>query len=349
MKPERKAFFKKWLRKLAWLPVLLLLFIALLELFYRNQWIDTYKRELNALNPVEFPANPKKRVLVMGDSFSAATNSWVDVLRKRHSDWQIVNSAVPGTTILQANLMLENRLSDFKPDLLIYQIYVGNDLFDLRYPLNWGEIGFFRNLYWATANRIRSLAWFNYALGQFKRSVALPDFQQGKVDEGEFDPAKYSERERLYLKAEPGMIENQVLLKEGREIDMVKYGGLLSEFIYTALEADCKVVLMVIPHCSQVHPRYLERMELLGAKFGEQAAMATEEYPFLRELRAIADDKAEILNLLPVMQEREAAGHSMYYLHDAHLNDAGQAVVAELVEPVASGHRAIDRTPPAEF
>jgi hypothetical protein len=349
MKPERKAFLKKWLRKLAWLPVLVMVFIALLELFYRNQWIDTYKRELNALNPTEFPENPKKKVLVMGDSFSAAPNSWVNVLRKQHSDWQIVNSAVPGTTILQANLMLGGRLAKFKPDLLIYQIYVGNDLFDLRYPINWGEIGFFRNLYWASANRIRSLAWLNYALGQFKRSASLPDFQQGKVEEGEFDPAKYSERERLYLKAEPRMIENQVLLKDGREGDMAKYGGLLSEFIYTALEADCKVVVMVIPHCAQVHPRYLERMERLGAKFSDKKAMEAEEFPFFKQIALVRDANVEVLNLLPALKQRELAGEALYYLHDAHLNDAGQEFVAKLIEPVASGHRAIDRTPPAEF
>ncbi|MEY3442431.1 MAG: hypothetical protein RLZZ519_712 [Bacteroidota bacterium] len=333
MKPERKAFLKKWLRKLAWLPVLLLLFVALLELFYRNQWIDTYKRELNALNPVEFPANPKKKVLVMGDSFSAATNTWVDVLRKQHPDWQIVNSAVPGTTILQANLMLENRLSEFKPDLLIYQIYVGNDLFDLRYPLNWGEIGFFRNLYWATANRIRSLAWFNYALGQFKRSVALPDFQQGKVDEGEFDPAKYSERERLYIKAEPGMIVDQALLQGRRAKDMAHYQEILGEFLKAAKTANCPVMLVAIPHCAQVSRQYAQRMTMLGAAGMDSQALQAEAYPFWTEIEAHQGmATGGLLNLLPRLRALESSGIPAYYLHDTHLTDAGQAAVADAIE-----------------
>jgi hypothetical protein len=332
MKPQTKAFLKKWLRRLAWVPLILVVLLVLLELFYRNQWIDTYKRELNALNPSEWPANPRKKVLVMGDSFSAAENSWVNVLRKRHSDWNIVNSAVPGTTIYQANLMVRGRIQQFKPDILVYQIYAGNDLFDLHYPSNWKKINWARNSYWFAANHLRSLAWLNYTLGQLKRTAALPDFEQGKVNEGEFDPARYSERERLYLQAEPDLIGNQVLLQSNRLAHMTEYEALLAEFLATAKEFNCPVVLMVVPHCAQVRVSYAQRMARIGATQMGNPALRSVKYPFCRRLDAFKTEKVTILNLLPALQNQEMLGHTMYYLHDAHLNDAGQAMVAEVVD-----------------
>lgn len=334
MSPERKAWIKKWLWRLVWIPILLVLFVVILEIFYRNQWIDMYKRELHALNPGNPPQNPSKKLLVLGDSFSATPDGWVEKLRKSHPDYQITNSSVPGTTIFQANLMLSHRLAAYQPDLIIYQVYVGNDLFDLRYPINWSEIGFGRNLYWWLANKIPSLGWLNYALGQLKRQAALPDFQQGKVDGGEFDPQKYSERERLYLTAEPNLIENQVLLRGGREKDMERYLELFQAFLATAKEAHCPVLVLVIPHCAQVKKRYAERMTMIGAKGMDEAGLNNTEYAFWRKLVALKADGVRFVNVLEPIRERENAGEAMYFLHDAHLNAAGQALVAHVVDSV---------------
>lgn len=333
MKPSAKAFWIKWLKRAAWLPAMLIFMVLVMEVVYRNQWIDTYRRELNALNPAA-PAHPRKKVLVMGDSFTAATNSWVHGLRQRHPEDQIINSAVPGTTILQANLMLQRRLDEFEPELLIYQVYAGNDLFDLRYPLNWENIGWFRNLYWATANHLRGVSWLNYALGQFKRSVSLPDFEQGKVVEGNFDPTKFSERERLYLQAEPAMISDQVMLQGGRAADMEKYLVLMKEFLGTAVAAGCRVIVVVIPHCLQTHPRYLVNMQQVGIGPVDALAIQRPDYPFFQQIKALETKDVSVINLLPDLQDHEQQAQPMYYLHDTHLNDAGQQVLMDVVDAV---------------
>jgi hypothetical protein len=332
MKPNWKVIRKKWLRRMAFGTLCTLVFVFLLEVFYRNQWIDTYKRELRALNAEVDPIFSKKRVLVMGDSFTAAPNSWVNSLRTRHPDMQIINSAVPGTSIFQANLMLAGRLKNFRPDLLIYQVYVGNDLFDLRYPLNWSEIGFFRNIYWAAANHLRGLGWLNYAMGQMKRIVKAPDFQQGKVDEGRFDPSKYSERERLYLRAEPNLIGNQVLLRGGREADMTNFLALIQEFLSTATQAHVPVIVLVVPHCAQVHPRYTAHMKLVGADDMDTPDLRNSEFPFFQKIKTLERKEVQMINLLPALRECEETDQSTYYLHDGHLNDAGQATLAKVVE-----------------
>ncbi len=332
MKFDWKRHGKNLLRKMAWLLAVFLLFVVLLELFYRNQWIDTYRRELNALNLDVVPANPKRRILVMGDSFSATTNSWVNLLRTNHPDFEITNSSVPGTGIYQANLMLSRRLSTFKPDLLIYQIYVGNDLFDLRYPTNWKTIGWARNLYWSAANHIRSLAWANYALGQLKRAANAPDYQQGKVNEGEFQAEKYSERERIYLRAEPGLIADEVMLTGKRAADIADYMAELQDFLETAKSANCPVLLLVIPHCAQVDAVYAQRMAELGATGMDEPALQAIDYPFLQRLSTLQGSGMRLLNILPALQAAEQLATATYYLHDAHLNDAGQQLVAKVVE-----------------
>ena len=163
-----------------------LLFLTLgLELAWRFQWIDTYRRELNVLNPTLEVQKSGKTILLMGDSFTAAQNSWAETLRKLRPNDKIINSAVPGTSVLHANVMLSGRLETFQPDLLIYQIYVGNDLFDLRYPLNWQELSFGRYFYWALANRFRGIGWLNYALGQFNFEDEISPLAYAKLKKEE--------------------------------------------------------------------------------------------------------------------------------------------------------------------
>ncbi|MFN8394963.1 MAG: SGNH/GDSL hydrolase family protein [Bacteroidia bacterium] len=309
----------------------------ILEVFYRNQWVDTYSGELKALNPDPAPSHPRKKVLALGDSFTAATNNWVDLLRKRHPDWHFLNSALPGTTVYHANLVLGRRLADFKPDWVVYQVYVGNDLFDLRYPGAWGRVGIFRSLYWSVANRFRSLAWLNYALGKFKRSAALPDMVPEKSNEGAFDPKKYSPRDKLYLEAEPRLIVGQVRPEDGRWHDMHDYMEILDELVLRSQAAGAKVMIVVVPHCAQVSEVYADRMADIGAEGMENPVIQELDYPFFSWVKEMEVKGAKVVNLLPALRELELRGHPAYYLHDTHLSDSGQAVLARVVEEVLVG------------
>lgn len=332
MKPEIKARIRAVWRKIRWIPLILLFSLLVLEIFYRNQWVDTYSGELKALNPGPAPTNPHKKVLALGDSFTAATNNWVDLLRKRHPDWHFLNSSLPGTTVYHANLVLGRRLTDFKPDWVVYQVYVGNDLFDLRYPGAWGRVGIFRSLYWSVANRLRSLAWLNYALGKLKRAAALPDMLPEKNNEGAFDPEKYSPRDKLYLKAEPRMIVDQALVRGDRENDMAAYMELLKELVKRSQEAGAKVAIVVVPHCAQMNTFYANRMTQIGAEGMDEPLLQAEDYPFFKRIANLEQTGAVVVNLLPALRELESRGHPAYYLHDTHLSDSGQAVLGRVVE-----------------
>ena len=80
-KIQAKSKGIRWLKRLGFLMAVLLFLILGLELAWRFQWIDTYRRELNVLNPTLDVPKSGKTILLMGDSFTAAQNSWAETLR----------------------------------------------------------------------------------------------------------------------------------------------------------------------------------------------------------------------------------------------------------------------------
>lgn len=329
--------FKNILRKTRrWgLRILLtgLALVFLLEVFYRYQIIDTYRREVNFLNPQRGVERPGKRVLVMGDSFSAAPENWVDQLRKLRPDLNILNAAVPGTGVRQANFMASRRFSEQSPEIFIYQIYLGNDLFDLRYPLNWREGGLFRTMYWAAANRLRGIGWFNYALGQFRAAPPASGSADGKTTDEAFDPKKFSPRERLYLKVEPDLISNSALLLGDRKSDFEDYLDHLDDLVVYCESGSCRVMLLVIPHCAQVNEVYLEKMKDVGAKIPDPHELMNFPSPFFNGLSAHFSESPHVTLLDPTqaIHKLEHSGPKAFYNNDIHLTPAGQKAMAEMV------------------
>src|SRR6266571_2542108 len=130
------------MRKLCLLTLLVLLNLCLpllvLEWAYRTQILDTYRPELQAFNPAQVTADASRpTLLLLGDSFTAGRTSYAGLLQDTLQEWRVTNAAVSGTGVLQALYTAPHRFAHFHPTIFVYQVYVGNDLFDIRYPLNW--------------------------------------------------------------------------------------------------------------------------------------------------------------------------------------------------------------------
>ena len=126
------------MRKMLLLPLMVLVSLGLallvLEWLYRSQLVDTYRPELHTFNPPQVLAShAKPTFLVMGDSFTASRTSYAGILQDTLQEWRVINAAVSGTGVLQALYMAPKRFAQFHPSLFLYQVYVGNDLFDIRY------------------------------------------------------------------------------------------------------------------------------------------------------------------------------------------------------------------------
>lgn len=304
--------------------------LILLEGCYRFYIIDFYKGGLVGLNSeADLTAKDKKTALILGDSFSADSNSYIRELKEKYPKYRFINSAIPGTCARQHALLIKNRVAQFQPDLLIYQLYVGNDLLDWRHPWESNQISWLRKGYWYLSDRFYVLGYLNSALVPI-RQYFYQDLTI-KVDPKivhQFAPEKYSARSKLYFRAAPFLVENAVLLKGKRKVDLEELTQEIKNII-ASLPKDCKVILLPIPHCMQLGIPYVERMQLIGAKVTQVEALTAVEYPFIKYLRKeLANSNVQIFNPLPILKKKEQE-QAVYYENDPHLNRVGQQIVGE--------------------
>jgi hypothetical protein len=310
--------------------------LLLLEGTYRLEPFDFYSRELKAFNSKEDLAGSGNRptAVIFGDSFTALNENYANVLRAELPNLRIINSAIPGTGIIQTSLIAARRFRQFEPSLVIYQIYVGNDLFDISYPTNWKDVSFFRNVYWSLSNHLRSIAFINYSLAQVIKGGNLekgyqpyqPSHSIYRSSE-QFSPDRYLNNEAIFLRADPALIEKQILLLNERREDFETLVKRL-RFVLSLRAKGCSCILLVLPHPSQVHRRYLERTKRLGGAFHYEDLITREDYPFVQRLRAECRD-CLVVNPLSLFQEKEGAGIQLYWVNDIHLNPNGNELLAE--------------------
>ncbi len=131
---------RKLLNILLILPYIVVFAIIVLEVCYRYQVVDTYQPELKAFNSEEQLTKKGKTILVIGDSFSAGKDTWVSYLQKELTNYQVINSAVSGTGPVQQAYIVEKRIGQYSPDILIWQLYAGNDLWDVYKTANWNTV-----------------------------------------------------------------------------------------------------------------------------------------------------------------------------------------------------------------
>ena len=81
---------------------------------------------------------------------------------------------------------------------------------------------------------------------------------------------------------------------------------------------------------------YAERMQQIGAQGMGEPGLNNFEYAFWKKISALGDSNARFVNLLHEIRAKEYSGEAMYYLHDAHLNDAGQVTVAAFTDSLLS-------------
>lgn len=340
------------MRKIGLLALLLLLNVCLpllvLEWIYRTQLVDTYRPELQALNPAPAMADDgRPTLLLMGDSFTADRMSYADILQETLQEWRVMNASVSGSGVLQALYIAPNRFAQFRPAVFLYQVYVGNDLFDVRYPINWRTISPVRNVYWLLANHLRVIGYLNYRLGQLRATrspasavLSLQDATAAAVAAEQtetFAVERYTARSKIRLHAEPALVEDSILVQPSRQRDYAVFLTQLEKLLAFCKQEICRAYILVIPHVCQVDEAYVAHMSALGAHFTTPAALRLPEYPFLAGLRKrfASWSHVRVFNPLPMLRE-EGAKQAVYYVNDEHLNPRGQqAIAAFLVQQLS--------------
>jgi len=333
------------MRKTLLLALLVLLSLGLallvLEWVYRAQLVDTYRPELHTFNPGQVIApDGKPALLVIGDSFTAGRTSYAGILQDTLQEWRVINAAVSGTGVLQALDMAPHRFAQFHPAIFLYQAYVGNDLFDIRYPINWRTTSPGRNIYWFLANHLRVVGYLNYRLRQVgerltsnQRQALSPRVATAATATADpttaFAVEHYDARVKIYVRAEPSLLEDSILVQGSRRHDYAIFLEKLAQLLAYCQQEVCRAYILVIPHICQVDEAYLTYMGQLGARFTTPAAMRLSEYPFLVGLRArfTSWSHVHIVNPLAMLREMHRQ-QAVYYANDEHLNPGGQQALA---------------------
>lgn len=306
---------KKIIKKIAYLLFVIVSVLLLFEVVYRYNFVDFYRTELEGLNSKEeLSLSKSKTLLVFGDSFSADNNSYVKMLKDSLKDYNVINSAVPGTSILQTKVFFKDRVEKFKPNHIIIQLYVGNDLNDYSHPVNWGELSFSRNLYWLISDNLIGLQYLNYKLGQFKSSSGNKDPKKND----EFNPLTYNHREKLYFKADSLSLYNAISL-QGNQQNI--FNLLINDLQDLLKDVNVKTTLLIIPHGAQVSTKYQESMKEIGASFTKDVYYVN-NFSFFKELaNELSNNKVSVITPLSYFR---ASTEEIYYLNDPHLNPYGQ-------------------------
>jgi hypothetical protein len=324
--------------------VVFTVFAVLMEAAYRGQWIDFHRADLAASNPPgALETSPRPTILALGDSFTAGRDNWPGHLQTLLGPGiRVVNSGVGGSSIRQMRAMAGGRIRRFQPEVVICQIYTGNDLSDLRHPKQAGSVNPIRRLYWVASDHGAMSPWFlntrlRLAADRLAPASRLPPAERDRIiramEARPFSVVDYSPRSRTLLAADPTLISDQIAVTGEMAAAWSDYRENLVHLIRCCVSHGADLMLVVVPHCSQVSPVYAERFEMLGARFPDPTLLRTDEYPFVRHLRetTAGHPGVRVLNILPILRSEESAGVSLFYPNDPHLNPAGRRVVAGII------------------
>ncbi len=329
----------KYLKKVAYYIYLIIVCLGVSEVMYRWQLLDFYKAELNTLNSPNIKSS-KPYLCVYGDSFSASSKSYVQILRDSLKSFQVINHAIPGTGIEEANAIIASRQQIFPSSIMVYQIYVGNDLVNIRKQTAWEHLSFFKNCYYTISNHLKFVEWLNYKLSQkaffarFKKQIGVDN---SRYNDDFFSPQFFSPYEKQLLVSEQNLIENSVIPLGKRAEDVQKLIDELDYFVKVSLKTAQKLYILVYPHCSQVNDFYQDKYRQMGFKITSNARFMEEEFPLIIQIRHHfkSNSSVEIVNPLKAIRENDTPQNRTYLANDFHASAWGQEIVGiELVKKI---------------
>lgn len=324
-------YLKKITKGILQVLVISCITLLLLEVVYRYGVIDFYKAEIEALNPSDAIESDAVDYLVFGDSFSTPTGNYVDLLRDTYPEKSFLNLGIPGTGIKQVNTFAKKKIKKHNPKHIVYQVYVGNDLLDVRHVSNWRTMSLARNLYWKTTDYILSGVYINQKLKQF----GSHQINIGKLEKNVFSKQLYTKRQRMLFEADAYYLDKTITLKD----DFLDRYEVWKDGVQSFLEvipSDVTVSIVFIPHCAQLNSEYYSHMLELGAQFENETNVNRTHYTFYT--KAVSDfgsmENVTFYNPISYLKQKDTISHRLYYNNDPHFNNNGQLALYEFLDGV---------------
>lgn len=269
------------------------------------------------------------RILALGDSFTLGhgvemEDSYPKVLEKLlnggtrdKSKYEVINTGVFGWEPTQEYLYLMNYGLRYKPDLIIWSLFVGNDFYETSccglieisgegsMPL---KVNKDFNL--ATKALLEKVPGYNYLC---QNSHLLSLFKRGI---GRLLSIK---DENNYQRFMHSLYSGTPLLKPRKALLLTK--RLLKDSFGYAQSRGIGFLILIIPAYEQLHP------DCCGTKNGWKDIT----YPNREIEKFCREEGIPSLDLFTDMSNAVIAGRSLYYAKDRHWNREGHKKAAELI------------------
>ncbi|MBX7243062.1 MAG: hypothetical protein K1X92_15065 [Bacteroidia bacterium] len=330
---------KKTRKGILYFLYLLVICIGVPEILYRSGAIDFYAKELKNYNPDAVFTASGPFLSVFGDSFTAYEQSYVNLLRDSIQDYTVVNHSVSGSGIFETLTLAPGRLKRFPSPVVVYQVYVGNDLANIHKKVNWQKHVVLKNIYYSLSNYLRILELMNYKAGQwkaFKNLKAKTGVQlMGDKDvfKEPFSPLKYSPYEKQSLIADSLLVIESVKGEGERAKDLeklIREIGTLSEI---TRKNNATLYILVFPHCTQINRYYREKYKAMNLAVSEDSVFLSENYPFIQKLSAAFEPQSniKIVNPLSALRSQDTDSLRTYGENDFHASPFGQKIAGALL------------------
>lgn len=294
--------------------------IVLFEVCYRFYLIDFYNVEDNYFNKTDIVKG--KTILFFGDSFTASNNNYISMLRDSFPKYNIINAAVPGIGIRETAIFASTRIKQYKPDIVVFQVYTGNDFTDIKHDLNFYNLSLIRNLYWFFSDKFLGIRYINYKLGQFKKTENY-HFKEQEI----FDSNTYSPWQKILINSHPSYIEESIKMQEPQKSKIEIWFKQFNKII-KKMDSKIKIYILLIPHCAQVNMKYIEKMKSIDAVILDTNELLNSESSLIQYFNNQCESRNVIfMNPLETLQHEELDGNSLFYENDIHLNNKGNEVL----------------------
>lgn len=257
-----------------------------------------------------------RRILLLGDSFAMGygverPKIFADLLEKDLST-EVVNAGTGGYELIQQPRVLAKLGEQFEPDLVVYALYLGNDLAQND---EW-EVRSDGSLH----NRVRK-----YPVRQ-RREIKLLRLARNVV----YGVRKgRSEKEGEWLPAEGYIDLCERKLSGAARQDYVASEALLVELAEVSRGLDVPLIVLMIPYRSMVEPGALASLKTRVPDLAENYDLTRPAREIGRILTAQGIPSVDATPVL--VEEHRRSGEPLFFPIDGHLNEAGHAAVARLL------------------
>ncbi len=341
---------KTALHRLTLLGFGLALLLGALELMFRAQIIDFYRPELVAYNrSVELRAESgRPTALVFGNSFATEAWNFPGLLADRAPDWRVIDSAVLGTGTGQMRLIAPRRYAEFRPRVVILQLYVGQLFYDVRHASDPARTSFARALYWRISDGIRFLEFANHRLTiLIGYGAPVDDLTEAarnvdvhpESDRLPLDPKTYNGRAIEIVRSAPRAVEGVIAVspaaREGLDATLANIRRIFAD----CRPSSCHAHLLIIPDRAQAAADYLDEFRAIGGEIESSVALGPPDYPLVGYFSDSLRDAGNVTVVNPLAEFRaaEEQGCRLYMRNDDHLDPDGQHLLADILLPIFRG------------